>query len=298
MEEARLEKLVLLSRDEYKQAQLKEQYSRKAWAGRLRFLLGDVRDEQRMMRACRGMDFLIHAAALKRIDALMYNPDEAVSTNVMGTLRVARACLENKVKRAVLLSTDKAVYPINTYGRTKAMAEDLWRSFNYHRPIYGVTRYGNVMGSRGSVVEKYRRLVAEGVRSLPVTDPTATRFWLTPRYAARIACAALEDAPGITLISKALAFRLGDLAEIMSPDPPTVTGLRASEKPHEVLISRYEAPRTVDAKHWFRMAPEVSYDDRVTYFPDGEQRLEARDYDSSQAVMSKDELREALEALK
>ena len=287
---------MLISRDEYKQANLQAEYSTKPWAGLLRWILADVRDERRMNRVLGGVDYVIHAAALKRVGSMAYNPDEAVSTNVIGTWNVARACVDGKVKRAAFLSTDKAAYPVNTYGRTKAVAEDLWRSFNFHRPIFTVTRYGNVMASRGSVVEVYRKLLAKGITEFPVTDPNVTRFWMTPEYACEMAVGALQDTPGVTLVAMSKAFLLGDLVAVMGGET-RISGLPAHEKQAETILTKYEAGRTVAAKRWLRMAPDVSYDDRLNYNPDRAPTLYPADLDSTTDIMSREELRVALEAL-
>jgi UDP-N-acetylglucosamine 4,6-dehydratase len=285
----------LVSRDEYKQSRLREEYSSKRWAGLLRWILADVRDLDRMRRVVKDADYVIHAAAMKRIESIDYNPDEAVGINVVGTSNVGRACYESeRVKRAVFLGTDKAVYPINTYGRTKAVAEDLWRSFNFHKPIFTAVRYGNVMGSRGSVLEVYKRMIDSAEMELPVTDPSVTRFWMTPYQAADMAIWALKETPGVTLVAKSRSFRLGDLAMVMSTAAPKITGLPSTQKQAECMLTKYEAVRTYLDKRWYRMAPERQYDERTMYNPDMVVPLEAKDITSDDDVMNPEEVKEAL----
>lgn len=207
---------------------------------RLRWLLGDVRDRDRLRRAMTGVEVVIHAAALKRIEVGMTNPIEMIRTNVDGTVNVVEAAQDARVERVVYLSTDKAVFPCSTYGYTKALAESLCLAANNTVPSSGpkflVTKYGNVFGSTGSLVPKWLSIIAGGATSVPCTDPDCTRFYMTPQQAVdlvmeAIACETLSDEPFIPMLP---AFRVGDLAEAMGVEV-TVTGLPPWEKKHESM---------------------------------------------------------------
>lgn len=235
----------IFSRSESKQAAMVERLS----DSRLRWLIGDVRDGDRLSMACRGVDVVVHAAALKRVDTCEAQPWEALATNVMGTREVMQACLDQQVQRAVLLSTDKAPGPETFYGITKLCAERLWVQGNVYaagRPTrFAVTRYGNVLGSTGSVVELWRSQAAAG-GPVTVTDPEATRFWMTATEGCALVARALERMQGgETYVPMIRAASLGQLmAACVPPDMPmTVTGLRRSEKRHEVLLTEEERRR-------------------------------------------------------
>jgi len=264
-----VDELVVFSRDECKQAEQRE----RCGDARVRWFLGDVRDRERLRRAFRGCDVVVHAAALKRIDACGYNPAEAVATNVAGTRHAIEAALDTGVGRFLLLSTDKACEPVNLYGATKAVAEHLVclanaysgransvrangrRADGRRATRFGATRYGNVFGSRGSVLEVWRARAARGL-VLHLTAEDATRFWLTPAGAVRavlVALARLRDAAacpsGEVYVPDLRSVRMRDVAVAVlaevggGADPPEVVGLRAGEKLHESLVGRDEARR-------------------------------------------------------
>jgi UDP-N-acetylglucosamine 4,6-dehydratase len=254
-------RVVIFSRSEAKQAAMRAEFN----DPRLRWFIGDVRDARRVSEACRGVEFMIHAAALKRIETCEQDPDEAVATNVFGTQNVARACIDRGVRRAVLLSTDKAAAPNTLYGMTKGAAERLWVNSNVYaagtQTRFSATRYGNVLGSTGSVVELWRRQTENGER-LTVTDFEMTRFWMTIAQATRLVSLALNRMRGGEIfIPKVGASSLLDLCCAISPKVATHrVGLRRGEKMHETLIAEDEAEYAYDHGDHFRIEPERSWD--------------------------------------
>ena len=229
------ERVCIFSRSEGVQAAMREDFD----DGRLRWFIGDVRDRDRLRRAMEGVDLVVHAAALKRIEVGHYNPAEMVKTNVIGAMNVIEAAHDAGVSRVVALSTDKAYQPVSPYGCSKALAESLFLSSNNARgssgPIFSVTRYGNVAGSRGSVIPKWRALLASGKRTVTVTDPDVTRFWMTIDEAVNLVNRTAETMVGGELVIPELpAFRLGDLVEAMDLQAE-ITGLPAWEKKHESM---------------------------------------------------------------
>lgn len=255
-------KVVILSRGEAKQAAMRETFGNDP---RLRFLIGDVRDAQRMRMACRGIDTVLHAAALKRIDACEADPDEAVATNVTGTQSVAHACLAAGVERAVFLSTDKAAAPNTLYGATKLTAERSWIASNVYAAgtptRFSATRYGNVLGSTGSVVPLWQRQATRG-EPLTVTDPAMTRFWMPITAAVELVILALRTMRGgEVLIPKVGAAPILTLAAAVAPGHPyRVTGLRRGEKLHETLVAEDEAPNTYDHGTHYVIEPDRTWE--------------------------------------
>ena len=258
------ERIVIYSRDEYKQSQMQKEYPDK----RMRFFLGDVRDEERLIKALKGVDTVIHAAALKRVNQLEYNPGECLKTNVLGTTVVINACIKTQVEKAVFLSTDKSVAAINIYGLSKAMAERLWLDACFYKPIFRVTRYGNVMGSRGSVLELYRDLCAKGKKELPLTNPGMSRFWTSFDQAIGIIELALAGLPHMIYVPKARAFSMTNLIAAFGKRARFI-GIRPGEKYAETLIHEYEMPRTRDMGDHYQIRPEIPYDDEIEW-PIGE----------------------------
>jgi UDP-N-acetylglucosamine 4,6-dehydratase len=245
------------SRDELKQSEMQ-----KKWGDRnLRYLLGDVRDRSRMSRAAQGADILIHAAALKQVPACEYNPFEAVRTNVLGAQHVVDAAIDAGVSKVVALSTDKAVNPVNLYGATKLCAEKIvvqGNAYAAQSPTkLACVRYGNVVGSRGSVVPAFREQIAAN-GSLTVTDERMTRFWITLPQAVDLVLYALSHMTGgEVFIPKIPSMRVVDLAEAMAPGVPRViTGIRPGEKLHEVLVTADESRHTIDAGEVYVVLPE------------------------------------------
>lgn len=232
--------IVIFSRGEHRQAEMREEFSE----SRLRFFIGDVRDLERLRLAMRGVDTVVHAAALKRVDTCEYDPFEAVKTNVIGTANVAQAAMEAGVGHALLISSDKASAPLNVYGKTKACAEGVWLAAGAYAPStkFAAVRYGNVAGSTGSVVPRWLDLARQG-KALPVTNPDATRFWFTVDGAVDLVLDTLRTMRGGELVVPMLpAFRVGDLAEAMAEDRWRAEPPRAGDKAHECMISEDEAP--------------------------------------------------------
>lgn len=241
----------ILSRDEEKQLDVK----REANDPRIKFFIGDVRDYNRVAQACRGVDIVYHAAAQKIIDSCEENPTEAFKTNVLGTWNVKRASVACDVERSVLISTDKAVKPVNLYGMTKGMAERIWirNEDAESKTVFAVVRYGNVIGSRGSVVPYFTQLI-EDEKPLPITHREMTRFLITLRQATELVFHATQHSAGGEIFVPDLpACRIVDLAKAMSGDeyPLTFVGIRLGEKIHECLIQEYEIHRTEKKGKYF-----------------------------------------------
>ncbi len=231
-------RIIVFSRDEYKQDVLQHQLPTDP---RLRWFLGDVRDGARLTLACRDVQVVVHAAALKQVPALEYNPTEAVRTNVDGAVNVMTAALATGVERVLALSTDKAVHPSNLYGATKLCMERTLLAANAHAgPWFSIVRYGNVAGSRGSVIPRFRECRQQG-HALPVTDPAATRFWITvPQAVTFVAHAVATMTGGELFVPEMPSVRIVDVAQCVSPEW-TVTGLRPGEKVHEQVIAESES---------------------------------------------------------
>ena len=228
------DRVCIFSRDEYKQSVLADKLA----DSRVRLFLGDVRERDRLRRALEGVKYVIHAAALKRVEAGEYNPGEFVKTNIIGTMNLIEAAHDAGVKSVVGISTDKALNPVNAYGASKLMMERCLLAANNQRgatgPMFAVTRFGNVAGSRGSVVHTWRKLIAEGAKTMPVTDARCTRYWLSQDHAVSIVWAALNMMPAEPLVPILPAFLVTDLAEAMQM-PWREIGLRPGESLHEQM---------------------------------------------------------------
>jgi len=253
-------RVVIFSRDELKQFEMEQQYPGES---RLRFFIGDVRDRDRLERAFHDVDFVIHAAALKQVPAAEYNPFEAVKTNVHGAQNVIDAAIDTGVERVVALSTDKACSPINLYGATKLVSDKLFINGNAYasgtRTRFSVVRYGNVVGSRGSVVPYFRRLAPTGV--LPITDERMTRFWITLDQGVRFVLESLDRMDGGELfVPKIPSMRVVDLAKAMAPEAELqVVGIRPGEKLHEEMISVSDARSTLDLGDRYVIQPQLAF---------------------------------------
>jgi UDP-N-acetylglucosamine 4,6-dehydratase (inverting) len=254
----RLARLIVFSRDELKQFEMADEFSRED-LDVLRFFIGDVRDKERLYRACRGVDYIVHAAAMKQVPACEYNPTEAIKTNIYGAQNIINVAADVGVKRVVALSTDKAVSPINLYGATKLASDKLFVAANAFAtgPKYSVVRYGNVMGSRGSVIPFFIKKREEGV--LPITDPRMTRFWISLEQGVEMVFNALENAAGGEIfVPRIPSMRITDLAEAIAPGCKTeVVGIRAGEKLHECMIPREESRNTVEMDGGFILLPDT-----------------------------------------
>ena len=248
-------KIIIYSRDEYKQFIMANKF--KKYAPKLRFFIGDVRDKDRIYRAFDGVDYVVHAAALKQVPSCEYNPMEAVKTNIDGAMNIVDAALDCDVKRVVALSTDKAVNPINLYGGTKLVSDKLFIAANAYvgekDVCFSIVRYGNVAGSRGSVIPFFRNIVKNGGNELPITDYRMTRFWISLNEGVRLVIKALSEAKGgETFISKIPSFKITDLAQAILPGckMPEV-GIREGEKLHEVMVTKEDSILTYEyAKHY------------------------------------------------
>ncbi|MCH2132789.1 MAG: UDP-N-acetylglucosamine 4,6-dehydratase (inverting) [Phycisphaerales bacterium] len=250
-------RLVIFSRDELKQYEMAQEFPPDRYPN-IRFFLGDVRDESRIRRALERIDFVVHAAALKQVPAAEYNPIEFIQTNVMGAQNLISACLETEVKGLVALSTDKAAAPINLYGATKLCSDKLFIAANNIRSRdirFSVVRYGNVMGSRGSVIPFFMQKRSEGV--LPITDPTMTRFNITLSAGVDLVLHALEHSAGGELyVPRIPSYLITDVAEAIGPDcEHPIVGIRPGEKIHEEMITEADALTTWDHGDFFTILP-------------------------------------------
>lgn len=253
-------RVIVFSRDELKQYEMSQEFGPEP---RLRYFIGDVRDSERLSRALDGVDAVVHAAALKQVPAAEYNPFEAVKTNIMGAQNVINACIDRGVQRVVALSTDKASSPINLYGATKLVSDKLFvqgNSYAGSRPTrFAVVRYGNVVGSRGSVVPFFLQRAGSGV--LPITDERMTRFWITLDQGVEFVLTSLERMNGGELfVPKIPSMRVTDLAHAIAPDARLeFVGIRPGEKLHEEMISVDDARRTLDVGDRYVIQPEFPW---------------------------------------
>lgn len=267
-EGAGFSRLVIYSRDELKQFEMQQELSDR----RLRYFIGDVRDRDRLTAAMQGIDFVIHAAALKQVPAAEYNPMEFIKTNVNGAENVIHAALANGVHKVIALSTDKAAHPINLYGATKLCSDKLFVAANNfaggRRTRFAVTRYGNVVGSRGSVVPYFRALLQGGAQSLPITDSRMTRFWITLDQGVAFVLANFTRMQGGEIfVPKIPSIRIVELAAALAPDLPThIIGIRPGEKLHEIMCPEDEAHLTIEYPDHFVIHPGiVFFDEAIDY---------------------------------
>lgn len=265
LEHSEVKKLIIFSRDELKQSQMEKEISDE----RIRYFIGDVRDRDRLDRAFRGVDIVVHAAALKQVPALEYNPFEAVKTNILGSQNVIDASIDQGVGKVVLVSTDKAAMPVNLYGSTKLCAEKLFIAGNAYsdgRTRLSVVRYGNVVGSRGSIIETLIR--NRNAETVDITDERMTRFWIDLQKAFDIVLFALTYMEGGEIfIPKARAMKLVDLFDVVMPDAKRkVIGIRPGEKLHEVLLTKEEARHALDYQDHFVVLPEFAESDEPNRF--------------------------------
>ncbi|MDZ4363650.1 UDP-N-acetylglucosamine 4,6-dehydratase (inverting) [Brevundimonas sp.] len=254
-------RLIVYSRDELKQFEMQQAFNDPC----MRYFLGDVRDKERLIQATRDVDFIIHAAAMKQVPASEYNPTECIRTNVNGAENVIAAALENNVDRVIALSTDKAANPINLYGATKLCSDKLFVAANNmaggRRTRFSVVRYGNVVGSRGSVVPFFARLIADGAASLPITDPRMTRFWISLEQGVDFVLKNFERMHGGEIfIPRIPTVRIMDLAQAMAPGHPThVIGIRPGEKLHEIMCPADDSHLTYGFEDHYVIAPSIRF---------------------------------------
>jgi UDP-N-acetylglucosamine 4,6-dehydratase (inverting) len=254
-------RLIIFSRDEQKQFQMAQEYPQEKYP-QIRFFIGDVRDKDRLIRAFKGVDYVIHAAAMKHVHLAEYNPEECIKTNIGGAQNVVDACFETNVQRVVALSTDKACAPINLYGATKLTSDKLFIAANNikgHNPIrFSVVRYGNVMGSNGSVIPFFiKRKDSDGI--LPITDPEMTRFNISLQGGVEMVMHALEHAWGGELfVPKIPSYRIMDVAEAIGPDcEKPIVGIRPGEKVHEEMITPSDSFYTYDLGKYYAILPST-----------------------------------------
>ena len=256
-------KLIIFSRDEYKQFQMSRIFNEDDYP--IRYFLGDIRDYERLVKAFSQVDYIIHAAALKQVSALEYNPSEAVKTNILGSQNILNAAIEQKVEKVIALSTDKAVNSSNLYGSTKMVMEKLFIASNVYsgiqQTVFSVVRYGNVLGSRGSVLPFFQQLIQKGKKELPLTDQKMTRFWITLDQGIRLVLKAIhESIGGEIFIPKIPSVRIIDIIQALKCSYKIV-GIRPGEKIYEILISEDESRHT------------LIFDGYYIIFPEFEQRL-------------------------
>ncbi len=260
-----LERVIVFSRDEFKQFEMANLPEFRRFEEKLRFFIGDVRDRERLMRAFNRVDIVVHAAALKQVPACEYNPFEAVKTNVLGAQNVIDAAIDRGVQRVVALSTDKACAPLNLYGATKLCSDKLFIAGNSYAggtgTRFAVVRYGNVAGSRGSVIPFFRELVRKGATELPITDYKMTRFWLRLEQAVEMVLEALQTMQGGELfVRKIPSMYIRDLAEAVAPGVKTVeVGIRPGEKIHEQMITKEDARNTIELEKYYIILPEMEF---------------------------------------
>ncbi|RKJ60944.1 UDP-N-acetylglucosamine 4,6-dehydratase (inverting) [Roseburia sp. 1XD42-69] len=266
-------KIIIYSRDEYKQFVMSNQY--KEHRDILRYFIGDVRDEARLKMAMKGADYVIHAAALKQVPACEYNPNEAIKTNINGAMNVINAALETGVEKVIALSTDKAVNPINLYGGTKLVSDKLFTAANAYSGENGtrfaVVRYGNVAGSRGSVIPFFQNIIDNGGKELPITDYRMTRFWISLEQGVELVIKALSEANGgETFISKIPSFKITDLAQAMLPGCKTPeVGIREGEKLHEIMVTREDSLHTYEYEKHYIIYPHYDWWGKENIIPGG-----------------------------
>ena len=264
-------KVIVFSRDEAKQWDMSLTAPFKD-AEVMRYFIGDVRDRDRLELAFRDVDYVVHAAALKHITVAEYNPFECIQTNVHGAENVVRAAMRTNVQRVIALSTDKAANPINLYGASKLASDKIFVAAKHvvgaGDPLFAVVRYGNVVGSRGSVVPLFRRLIAEGSKTLPITDPRMTRFWITLLQGADFVLSCFELMQGGEIfVPKIPSMKMTDLAAVMGPDQEQeIIGIRPGEKLHEAMITEDDARYTLELPDRYIIRPPMFGRDR-TYHP-------------------------------
>jgi UDP-N-acetylglucosamine 4,6-dehydratase len=272
------EKLIIFSRDELKQFEMAREFSDKDYPF-LRYFIGDVRDAQRLEMAMRGVDYVIHAAALKQVPVAEYNPFECIRTNVHGAENVVRAAIRCGVKRVIGLSTDKAANPINLYGASKLASDKIFVAANAlagrNGTRFAVVRYGNVIGSRGSVVEVFEQLIQKGVAGLPITDRRMTRFLITLQQGVNVVLSSLAGIEGGELfVPKIPSVNIVDLAEAMLPNGKhEVIGVRPGEKLHEVMISEDDSRTALELDDRYVIEPQFDFWSRTTYEKRGATRV-------------------------
>lgn len=284
MEHCHPKKVIIYSRDEFKQWTMQNEF--REYEDRLRFFIGDVRDIERLRRAFDGVDYVIHAAALKQVPACEYNPNEAIKTNIHGAMNVIEAALDTSVKKVVALSTDKAVNPVNLYGGTKLVSDKLFVAANAYvgnKDVnFSIVRYGNVAGSRGSIIPLFNSIIKNGGTALPITDLRMTRFWISLEQGVELVIKALEEAKGgETFISKIPSFKITDLAEAMLPGCEIQeVGIRPGEKLHEIMVTTEDSFTTYEYEKHFIVYPQMTWNNKQQPDTSGKKVEEGFSYSS------------------
>ena len=296
-------KIIIYSRDEFKQFMMQNEF--KEYLPKLRFFIGDVRDKERLYRAFEGVDYVIHAAAMKQVPACEYNPNEAIKTNIHGAQNIIDAALDCGVKKVVALSTDKAVNPVNLYGGTKLVSDKLFIAANAYAGTkdisFSIVRYGNVAGSRGSVIPFFHKLIQNGATELPITDYRMTRFWISLEEGVKLVIKALEEAKGgETFISKIPSFKITDLAEAMLPGckMPEV-GIREGEKLHEIMVTVEDSMTTYEYDKHFIVYPQFDWSAHRKSEPTGKRVADGFSYssDNNTEWLTVEEIRELIKTV-
>ncbi len=281
-------KLIIFSRDELKQFEMQQKFPTDNGHGFLRFFIGDVRDAERITQAMVGVDYVVHAAALKQVTTAEYNPLECIKTNIMGAENVIKASIYNKVKKVIALSTDKAANPINLYGTTKLASDKIFIAANHLAASAGtkfsVVRYGNVVGSRGSVIPVFQKFIAEGRKILPITDARMTRFWITLEHGIEFVIKNFDRMiGGEVFVPKIPSMKIIDMAKTMAPGCDIeVVGIRPGEKLHEIMIPETESRNTVEYDDYFVIQPSFQWWDKNAFLENtqGKKLKEGFEYSS------------------
>jgi UDP-N-acetylglucosamine 4,6-dehydratase len=267
LENYNCKKIIVYSRDELKQFEMQQDMN----DPRMRYFIGDVRDLSRLTQAMRGVDYVIHAAALKQVPAAEYNPTECIKTNVHGAENVINAAIANEVEKVIALSTDKAANPINLYGATKLVSDKLFVAANNitggHRTRFAVARYGNVVGSRGSVLPFFKKQIESGAKELPITDMRMTRFWITLKQGVDFVLKNFSRMQGGEIfVPKIPSIRISDLAVALAPQMPTkVIGIRPGEKLHEIMCPADDSHLTLEFADYFVIKPTINFVNEINY---------------------------------
>jgi UDP-N-acetylglucosamine 4,6-dehydratase len=269
LQENSCRKVIIFSRDEWKQWEMRRSDPIFDHP-KIRYFLGDVRDASRLMRAFHEVNYIVHAAALKQVPAAEYNPSEFIKTNINGAMNVIDTAIDCGVKKVIALSTDKAVNPVNLYGATKLCSDKLFVAGNAYvgargYPKFAVVRYGNVAGSRGSIIPFWQKLIDQGIQSLPITDERMTRFWITLDQAVQFVCDCFKYMEGGEIfVPKIPSVKIMDLAEAMAPHlPKEFCGIRPGEKLNELMISADDARHTLEFERYYVILPELARDEPI-----------------------------------
>lgn len=271
LERYKPKRLIIYSRDELKQYEMAQDFNQ----GCMRYFIGDVRDRERLIQAMNGVNYVIHAAALKQVPAAEYNPMECIKTNIHGAENVIQAALANNVEKVIALSTDKAANPINLYGATKLASDKLFVAANnivgWHKTRFAAVRYGNVVGSRGSVVPFFKKLIAEGCDHLPITDARMTRFWITLQQGVDFVLNNFERMQGGEIfVPKIPSVNMADLAQAMAPNlPHKIIGIRPGEKLHEIMCPVDDSHLTLEFANHFVIKPTILFSRHVDFAING-----------------------------